>query len=241
MGQWVYKAGLNGRQPIALGFGVQIARNSPQDTGDASGNASLTNQNGDTIKLWVHDITSDFKMEGATAQSRFKREFYPHNFVQPSFKVKGQCADNYQYNTLAEFIGESQHKAVFHDEQNLKFPTIVFELAPGGVDTARNHKGAHGGLTLRGFVPSFERGATRFEFAKEYEFDFVVTRSEAGFMGEDDRYKGRKLLSWAELITKATAESLAVRGTSPYVTEADSPDYGPLTVPPSKAANPVTP
>jgi hypothetical protein len=216
MGRWQYKpTAANDGPPIDQGMAVMPARNSPTRTEGVKddvivGNARLTNQTGDVLDLWVYEVTANFAMAGNTAQSRGRRDFYARNFTQPSFTVKGQAASNYQYNELAEFVRFSHRAAVNYVQRDLDFPTIRFELFAGGTDTIRNHKGSHRRMVLRGLIPKVERGATRFEFAKDYEFNFVVTRSLDGLM-TDDAYHALRMQSWMEQWNKAEIDSLAVR------------------------------
>lgn len=194
MAEWVYQ-GTNG--PIAQGQGV---RHHDVNASQKGASARLYNQVGDHISLWVYEVESGFEMAGTRAQSAQKRDFYPHNFVQPALKVRGQTANNYEFNRLSEFVRFAQRRGVFYGEHGLDRPTIDFVLFGNGVKTARGHKGEHQALKLEGIIPTIPRGARRFEFAHDYEFDFIVTKSVSGLM-KDEEYRARKLLSWAEIVT----------------------------------------
>lgn len=207
MAEWVYQ----GVAPIDRGLGVRH-----QDIGTRGSRALLRNQAGDEIALWVYEIETSFSMDGALVQSVHHREFYPHNFVQPTLTVRGQTPNSFEYNRLSEFIRESHQKAVFYDESGYVSPAIRFELRGGGHTTERNTKGYHQRLVLRGFVPKFGRGARRFEFSQNYEFDFVVTRSLTGLM-TDERVAGLQLKAWAEVVADPSADG--------FVRDPDAGDF----------------
>lgn len=230
MGAWAYNEGV-GRQPIDRGLGVQHHNRSAEGRGI---NAKLITQAPESaeIGLWVYDVAADFKVAGQRAQSPKTREFYPRNFVQPVLSVKAQVPTNYEFNRLAEFIRHTHKRAVFFDQHNLDTPAITFILQRRGRSTARGTKGGHQGLRIEGFIPSAPRGAKRFEFAHEVEFEFVVTRSKYGLM-RDEATVARKLLSWAEVVTKG-ADGLATRRDNPFEIDptADNPS---LAAPPDEA------
>jgi hypothetical protein len=221
MAEWVY----TGNIPIDKGHGVQHRARSREHTTHTS--AALTNQAGDYIALWVYEVEAAFELAGSRAQSAGFRSFYPHNFVQPKLTVRGQTVNNFEYNKLSEFIRETQRKAVYYDTRGLDAPVIGFTIYKGGVNTARGTKGSHQQLDLDGFIPAFGRGARRFEFAHEFEFDFIVTRSVSGLM-KDEAYKARKLKSWAEIVTKPDDKSFAQVGRTAFE---DDPDGVPVSLP----------
>ncbi len=246
MGRWRYTPTAK-QNPIDTGWGVKHSRTAPaspagslnpngvnQDN-EPTSNARLRAQNGDYIDLWVYEIASDFRMNGSRAQSAGHRDFYPRNFVQPSFMVRGQAPSNYQYNELAEFIRSTHLRAINYLGDKYTPPAITFELdgsptyrlpkrnahddivqvVTRTAEGKRNLRGSHLPMTLRGLVPKFGRGARRFEFAKDWEFEFVVTRS-VDWLFNDQRYKARQLQSWSDQITKGALDSYAQRGKTGY-------------------------
>lgn len=214
MAEWVYP-GTNG--PIAKGYGVKHHDVNASQKG-ASGR--LYNQAGDWISLWVYEVEASFEMAGTKVQSAQLRDFYPHNFVQPALTVRGQTANNYEFNRLSEFLRSAQRRGVSFSEHGLDRPTVDFVLFGRGHNTARGHKGVHQRLRLEGIVPAFGRGAKRFEFAHDYEFDFIITKSVTGFL-HDEQYNARKLLSWAEIITPAGKDGSVVRSDSAFQEDPD--------------------
>lgn len=71
------------------------------------------------LSVFVTDTNIDTSLSGSTAQSSMTRDFYPHNFVQPSYQVSGISLDQKDYALLCEFIHNAQRKAVLNGYRNL--------------------------------------------------------------------------------------------------------------------------
>lgn len=192
---WSQSERAQGFFPIDRGLGVRHHNVSPADNG---ANARLYSQGGQYLSLWVYEVEASFEMAGTRAQGKGHRDFYPHNFVQPALTIRGQTANNYQYNLLSMFVRRTQLRGVFPASGD---EAVTFVLDKGGRDTARGTKGAHQKLVISGFIPAIAFGAKRFQFAHEYEFQFVVTKSKLGLMQDED-VVARKLKSWAEIVIK---------------------------------------
>lgn len=213
MAEWRYNRSAD-RLPIDRGLGVRHHNVSAEGKGV---NAKLYSQPPESaeIGLWVYEVKADFSVNGTRAQSAKLRDFYPHNFVQPVLTVLAQVPTSYEYNRLSEFIRHTQKRAVFYDQHDLDTPAITFLLQRRGIHTLRGTKGGHQGLSLEGFIPTMPRGATRFQYAHDVQFDFVVTRSKYGLMN-DAPYTARKLLAWAEVVLKGP-DGLATRRSDAFV------------------------
>lgn len=150
-------------------------------------NAFLENVKGERVWLWINDITSDFAMSGTTAQSRNRREFFAHNFTQPSLNINCQTPNSYEYNRLGAFIRDAQLKGLSHQGQVLKF-----RVAPGGYSANKNNvgsytvKGKHEGLYVDGYILNAGRGAERWVNAPDYQFSFVISHAH-NFLGLHDQ------------------------------------------------------
>lgn len=216
MDNWQYNA-IN-RLPIDRGLGVKHHNVSAEGKGI---NAKLWSQSpgSQEIGLWVYEVSADFTVAGSRAQSAKTRDFYPHNFVQPILTVKAQAPTNYEFNRLSEFVRHTQKRAVFFDQHNLDTPSITFLLQRRGRHTLRNTKGPHQSLSLEGFIPTFAHGAKRFEFAQDFTFTFVVTRSKYGLMNDGRAYAALSLRSWAEIVTKNQKTGVAVRSNDTFITD----------------------
>jgi hypothetical protein len=205
--QWQYDIRSNG-QSIDRGLGVRHHNISAEGKGI---NAKLFSQPPDAaeIGLWVYEIRSDFSVNGSRAQSANLRDFYPHNFVEPVLTVLAQVPTSYEYNRLSEFVRYTQKRAVTYDQRDLAIPVIKFVLQPRGSSRYR-----HQGLGLEGFIPRMPRGATRFQYAHDVQFDFVVTRSQYGLM-RDEAGKANELLSWAQIVLIDPKSGYAYRPNTP--------------------------
>lgn len=71
------------------------------------------------MRIIVTDANIDTSLSGSTAQSAMTRDFYAHNFVQPSYQVSGVSLDQKDYALLCEFIHSAQRKAVLNGYRNL--------------------------------------------------------------------------------------------------------------------------
>jgi hypothetical protein len=190
-------------------------------------NASLIGPTGDAIALWVYEIEVGFELGGSTAQSRRLRQFFPHSFSQVKMQVRGQAPNNYQYNRLASFVRMTQYWALYGDDfarfqrrlgqpvsnrhypDGSAVPTTQLQIRGnhGGnrVSNGKTIKGPYKNWNVDGYIKNVQAGASRFEFAKDYEFEFEIAYSaKNGAVGifEDSRAKGQKILPWMDIFKK---------------------------------------
>jgi hypothetical protein len=129
------------------------------------------------VLFFVSEMSLDIGISGITSQGRYTRDFYAHNIVLPSLKVKAQCLDQGDYSVLAEFIHQAQKKAVGNAANN----TTQLEINGGGVKVNRPiMKGPHKRTCAQGFVPRIERKYKQGEYAPIFSFNFTVAQSFAG-------------------------------------------------------------
>ena len=169
---------------IDRGFVVNKPNFKPDEGGEARNhaNAYLEDQDKNRVYMWVNDLRSDFSMAGTYAQSKKRRSFFPHNFVQPSMTISGQTPNQYQYNRIAEFVRKSQREVVQNDRRVLKFRCIAT-----AEDTVRPIiKGSHQSISIDGYVQSMPRLAERWVNAPTFSFAFIVTYADK-LLGLDDQ------------------------------------------------------
>jgi len=179
---------------------------------------SVRNKDGkfDMVKIFVQEVTADFTLSATSAQGPFKRDLYPHNFVQPSYTINCQSPNQEHRARVAEFIRRSQLRSM----QGLGLLKLFIPAAGDNVVTivryvnkrtkrtstsriVRNQKGARSALALEGYVQNVARGAERFVNAPDYTFNFIVARSLAGPF-QDDPVKTSSLTdvkTWNQLLT----------------------------------------
>lgn len=200
MARWSYRAriGTNGHatNPVSKGYAVELPKLTIAEK-YVYPTARLTNQANEDMFLWIFDVEQDFSMGGSTAQSVDRRQFFPNNFNQPSVRIKGITGNNKQYNELAEFVRETQLAAVTQPFWTTNTdPFITLTIPKGGYNLDKkssadrvinrgNIKGDHGTQIMEGYIKKITGGATRFEFAKEYNFEFVISRYQTGLFTEN--------------------------------------------------------
>jgi hypothetical protein len=186
-------------------------------------NVRLTNPAGWQIPMWVYEVEASFQLNGESVQSNQKRQFFPRNMVQPTMTVRGQVPNNYQYNRLALFVRDSHYFAlnsnyiarmealagkklsVAHDATGAANPLVTMEIRKGTATSGRNVKGPNNPMVLQGLIKNMTAGASRYEYAKEFEFDFVIATSQkAGQVGvySDVLSNGSQILSWMDIFKK---------------------------------------
>lgn len=197
--------------PIDTGYGVTI----PEISADRSASWSvfLETNDGTYIKLWADDIQMNFSMSGSTGQSRFRKQFYPKSFNQPKLRIAGRMPNQYEYNRLANFIRENHMKVLSGVEkkapvgqQTVEAPVIKMFIRGDALKAKRNIKGGHRPHSFEGYISNIRAGAVKFEFAPEFEFEFIPLKSK--FNGQyglyDDQLltKGIQILSYMDLFNK---------------------------------------
>jgi len=191
-------------------------------------NAMLSAPFGTDIALWVYEVNMDFSMSGSTGQSRYRRQFYPHSFNQPTMTVKGQMANQFEYNRLASFVRETHLEALTRNSSlylakqrqgkpkisntassSLQTVRLMIRRSPkqmGGVGKIRrNLKGAHRDIILEGYIKNIAAGAIKFNFSPEFQFDFIVAKSYlTGAVGiyDDVLVPGSQLMNWNDQLKK---------------------------------------
>lgn len=162
-------------------------------------NGFLENEKGERVWMWVNNVEANFSMAGSTAQSRLHREFYAHNFAQPSITVACQTPNTYEYNRLGAFIREGQKQSMVRQGEILKLRI----LAAGDHNNEENQLPSnrfHRAINVDGYVMNAPRGAERFVNAPTYQFEFIITRAYA-FLGlEDDEVQAAQLRSILQII-----------------------------------------
>lgn len=196
----------NSAHPAGGGFWVTHPEMSPDSEGEPQkqANAYLEDQNGSRVFMWVDDVTADFAMTGNTAQSRKRREFYPHNFSQPVLRIHCQTPNSYEYNRIGAFIRAAQRDAV-SDGDLKEQPLLRLRINSGGQNTARKvTRGHHNRIAVDGYVTSAPRGAERFVNAPDFEFDFVITKAW-NFLGlQDDATVSAELATIFDILGDST-------------------------------------
>ena len=190
--------------------GYQVNGNNVSVNDRSNWSIQLTKPNNKYLNLWADEINIDFSMSGTMGQSRFKREFYPHSFNEPTMKIIGRMPNQREYNKLAAFVRES-HSEALNIQQNYgekskaskEFPTVTLTMKssrPQQKGQPRTQKGARRGMQLEGYIMSIAAGAAKFEFAPQFQIEFVVAASN-GTVGiyEDKLSAGSAVVDWSTL------------------------------------------
>jgi len=184
----------------------------------------LIKPNNKYLNLWVEDASIDFSMHGSTGQSRWKREFYPHSFNQPVLKLMGRMPNQREYNKLAAFVRESHAEALRVNKNltektnagvksyagtRIPLPTVTLIMNPRyyyndrAIDakrSPRNQKGGRKGMELEGYIKSIAAGSKKFEFAPQFEIQFIIASSKGSVGIYDDKLRaGSKITDWMTL------------------------------------------
>jgi hypothetical protein len=188
-------------------------------------NAALLAPFGSYIKMWVTDFEMSFSVNGTVGQSRYRRQFFPKSFNQPTINVKGVMPNQKEYNRLASFIRECHFEALTGNQdlynlkdqqsgraargssQSIQTVTLLIKNAgPAGESKPlRNVKGRHRAMQLDGYIKNIAAGARKFEFAPEFTFEFIPASSKmTGSVGiyEDQMDEGSEIMSWMDLFDK---------------------------------------
>jgi hypothetical protein len=150
---------------------------------DSRRNAAFSRANGvlcdgiSKVLFFVLEMSLDVGISGTTSQGRYTRDFYAHNIVLPSLKVKAQCLDQGDYGVLVEFIHQAQKKAVGNAVNN----ATQLEIKGGGIKVKRAiMKGPHKRTCAQGFIPRIERKYKQGEYAPIFNFNFTVSHAFEG-------------------------------------------------------------
>ena len=204
---------LNNARPDT-GYQVTTPDKDPMDS--TTWNMVLTKPNKESFYLWVEEIGIDFSMSGSYGQSRYRNQFFPKSFNQPTLNVKGRAPNQYQYNLFANFIREAHYEALKYSSTpsapgrtygagNHPLPTVRVALKDAGKISPKNQsnvKGGHRGLIFEGYLQSVAAGAVRHEFIPSFEFNVVLASSVmTGNIGiyEDTLSTGSAIYDWMTL------------------------------------------
>jgi hypothetical protein len=129
------------------------------------------------VLFFVLELSLDVGISGTTSQGRYTRDFYAHNIVLPSLKVKAQCLDQGDYGVLVEFVHQAQKKAVGNAANN----TTQLEVKGGGIRVNNPiMRGPHKRTCAQGFIPRIERKYKKGEYAPVFSFNFAISQSFDG-------------------------------------------------------------
>lgn len=169
---------------IGRGYVVRLPDMVPDQGGEAKNkaNAYLEDADHQRVFMWVNEYNADFAMAGQTAQSKKRREFFPHNFTQPSLNIIGQTPNQYQHARLAEFIRRHQRRAAISDTQ-----VLTLRILGGGSETARDAvKGIRDPVDVVGYINTAQRTAEVGINAPDFQFSFVILKANK-FLGLEDQ------------------------------------------------------
>lgn len=189
------------------GYAVNIPNVDPNKKNNWT--VQLIKPNGKYLNLWVEEMSIDFSISGSTGQSRWKREFFPRSFNQPTLNMFGFMPNPREYNKLAAFVRESHAEALnlnrnYSESAKSKpsgYPTVTLLMNPrSALGRARNQKGGRKGMKLEGYIKSVAAGATRFEQAPRFELGFIIASSDGTVGIYDDRLDaGSQITDWMRL------------------------------------------
>lgn len=134
-----------GSQPVDLGYDVNINTIQGLRRAAALGRTNARLADGDfQYDIFVSGVNLDSAQSGSTAQSQLTRDWYAHNFVQPSFTVMGWSLDQRDYGTMVEFIHQAQFKAI---NSNANLTQLSVAGRTGGGSGLVGDRGIDGGRT----------------------------------------------------------------------------------------------
>jgi hypothetical protein len=190
--------------------GYQVNGNNVSANDKTNWSIQLVKPNKKYLNLWADEISIDFSMSGTMGQSRYRRDFYPHSFNEPTMMISGVMPNQREYNKLAAFVRES-HSEALNVQQNYgelskntkPFPTVSLIMKssnPQKRGQPRTQKGGRRGMKLEGYIKTIAAGAVKFNFAPAYQIEFIVAASD-GAVGiyEDKLSAGSAIVDWATL------------------------------------------
>lgn len=199
------------------GYDVTAPRfpESRRETAYSRANGTLNN-NTFQWPMFVTDVSIDVALSGSTAQARLTRDFYPHNFVQPSFVIQGQALDQADYGMLCEFIHYSQQNSIANDGALLQL-----WIKGGGIGGKRVSKGGvhvnnkllnqqkfqgnqmirggHNQILCQGYVTTMPRQHTAGVVSPTYTMSFAVAYMISGIYSEN-MVQVQKQANWIDLL-----------------------------------------
>ena len=71
----------------------------------ATGSAMLKDSvSGKKLWLYVTDVSTSWSLQGSKSQTQARSTFYPQHVTQELLVVRGQCANQFEYDRIVEFI-----------------------------------------------------------------------------------------------------------------------------------------
>lgn len=153
------------------------------------------------VDFYVTQIGIGISLAGSTAQSRFTRDFYPHNMVMPSFVVEGVCLNQEDYGVLVEFVHQAQQKGVYDGT------LLQLDVTGNGFKVAHPiMRGSHKPIHAQGFVRNMPRKHERFVYAPTFNFSFIVSTMFEGIYQESTASNPEQE-SWAQILAGLVART----------------------------------
>jgi hypothetical protein len=159
----------------------------------ASANACLRD-NEWYVKFFINDISITFGLAGSTGQSKYTRDFYPHNVILPSYTITAQTITQEDYGTLCEFVHQAQQKNVAAGI------LLQLEVGKGGLKTkGTKMKGVHKSINAKGFIPNMPRKYKKFEYSPVFQFRFTAAEITDG-LGDGLLKNPPEVANWIQII-----------------------------------------
>jgi hypothetical protein len=150
---------------------------------------------GPSTNLWVYDVSMDFGLSGATAQSAKIRSFFAHNSNPPVITVQCQAPNQYVYGKTIEFMQDSQRG--FSD-------LAYLHIGGGGFPANNTTRGQHKAISAEGYVEAVRRRHDNQQRgAQDFTFSFVTAFMHQPF--PDTAYDPPPQLSWKDVVDKIIA------------------------------------
>lgn len=159
----------------------------------------ITDKNGkklDSKPLWVYEHTSEFGVSGSTAQSQAKRDFYAHNFNQPTYTFQCQTHNEREYGEIAEFIRNGQMGAIRLDQ------FFEITMTGSGFRAGRSLRGPSASIHYRGYVQNAQRHHERFIQAPEFTLTFVIVQVKAGLIRDTQVAPNVLPTNWTNFVNR---------------------------------------
>jgi hypothetical protein len=174
--------------------------------------------------LFVTDLVIDIALAGSTAQSRLTRDFYPRNFVQPNFIIRGQAIDQQDLGMMTDFAHHMQQRMLQNPKQLLAQLEVNGRGLPFGQRQTglrvtfraakalglksyslvnQTLKGQHDTILCQGWVGSMPREHEKGIYAPPYEFQFVVADMIEGPYSEQ-LVAATQQANWTALLKNTT-------------------------------------
>lgn len=184
-------------------------------------NATINN-NKHQWPMFVTDVSIDLALAGSMGQSRLTRDFYPRNFVQPSFVIQGQALDQEDYGNLCEFLHVSQQDTLNPSSQQNTSNLMQLWIKGEGIQGTRSGsqgvgvksskfdslnqsrpnqilRGPHQDLVCQGYIGSMPRVHQTGVVSPTYTFQFIVAAMITGIY-QEDMVQNAQVKTWADVL-----------------------------------------